>query len=79
MSLAVWHIMAMSTSSNSPKRISSCFPPMNSIFPCSRRSSRLATSMNSSAGTAKGTISPFNSGNTSGADNPITAPSIIPI
>ena len=41
MSLAVWHIIAMSTSSNSPSRISSCLPPMNSILPCSRRSSRL--------------------------------------
>ena len=33
MSLAVWHIMAMSTSSNSPSRISSCLPPRNSSLP----------------------------------------------
>ena len=58
---AVWVMVAMSTSSNSPRRISSALPARNSTFPCSRSPIRHSTSTYSSAGTANRTTSPSSS------------------
>ena len=50
--------MARSTSSNSPRAISSGLPPRNSSSPACTRPCRYSTSTYSSAGTAKSTMDP---------------------
>src|SRR6185437_6674041 len=54
----VWVIVIMSISSNSPSRISSGLPRMNSNSPRARLASLSSTVMHSSAGTANSTTSP---------------------
>ena len=77
--LDVWHIIAMSTPSRCPSLMNSGFPPRNSMEPLRRSESRYSISMYSSAGTAKSTTRPLNSGRTPGASRPAAAESSIPI
>ena len=57
-----WTIIAMSTSSNAPSRISSALPPRNSILPARLAPRRYSISTYSSAGTANSTTRPASSG-----------------
>ena len=71
-----WIIIAMSISSKWPLATSSGLPSRNSISPRSRRRRRSSTSMNSSAGTAKNTISPARCSVAPDAASPIATPSM---
>ena len=77
--LVVWVIIAMSTSSSSPRRMNSDFPPRNSSLSLLRSPARYSSSMNSSAGTAISATRPLRASSTPAACNPAATPSIMPI
>src|SRR2546427_251741 len=71
-----WIIIARSTSSKWPSRMSSGLPPRNSSFPARAWRTRHSMSPYSSAGTAKNATRPARWSNAVASSNPIAAPSI---
>ena len=72
----VWIIIARSTSSKWPRRISSCLPHGNSRRPARICSCRHSMSPPSSAGTPKKTTRPARCSNAPASKRPIAAPSM---
>ena len=75
-SVLVWNIIARSTSSKCPSRMSSALPERNSSSSRALRRMRPSTSIISSAGTAKNTSEPPSAGNTAADSSPMAAPTI---
>ena len=75
-SVLVWNIIAMSTSSKCPSRMSSALPDRNSSSLRALRPMRSSTSIISSAGTAKKTSEPASSGSTPPDRSPMAAPTM---